>query len=160
MDRKYVQDPMSAIKPKGLWFSRDDDWINFAEGEGIKHSRYCSWRYSLAISKWDTILVLEDVDDILSFQELYGDSDNFGIDWDHVALHYDGIYIDRYPDLKKAFDQSPYSNFVRFTWFCTWDVSSGCLWDLDGIVYSWKLEEIPIAIQEGRISRYKSSPSK
>lgn len=122
------------IKPIGLWYAMDNDWIKWVKGEQMP------WIYPndfvLKIDKTD-ILVLESIDDFKHFNKEYAVFNSYiSIDWARVAEKYKGVEIPNY-------DKIRHYNFEFFDttmmWTRTWDVKSGCVWDLSAIISIEKL---------------------
>jgi hypothetical protein len=123
-------------KPVGLWITPlgDDDWptwcrsVDFAIGH-LEHEN------AVELMADANVLVISDIDTFLEFEEKYkviiGNRYNYatdrygniGIDWPRVTQDYAGIFI------------VPYLYEMRWDheWYTTWDVSSGCVWDISAI---------------------------
>jgi hypothetical protein len=109
-------------KPEGLWYAIGDEWIDWVRTEMPE------WEYDnvfvLEINE-DRVKKLSSYEDIEEFTKQYGRKD-FGfmmIDWKKVAEKYSGIEIAPYD----------YEARMKFNWYYTWDVASGCIWNKEGI---------------------------
>lgn len=129
LTRTYIQ--QFDIKPIGLWYAMDNDWIKWVKTEGMP------WIYpndfTMKLDKTD-ILVLDSIADFKNFNTDYTVFNSFiSIDWVRVADKYKGIEIPNYNKVRHHFFDMP------MTWILTWDVNSGCVWDLSAIVSIDKL---------------------
>ena len=109
-------------KPEGLWYAMGTEWINWVRSEMPE------WEYDnvfvLEINK-DRVKKLSSYEDIEEFTKQYGRKHHgfVMIDWRKVAKEYSGIEIIPYV----------WSARMKFNWYYTWDVASGCIWGSDGI---------------------------
>lgn len=119
-------------KPKGFWYSIGDCWENWV----IKNELdwISEFRYSIELGS-SNILRLKTKDELLEFSKRFGKTSSYNqyyrfesvdtIDWKQVAQNWDGIEI------------NPYVNSARLdpltSWYYTWDVASGCVWNLSRI---------------------------
>jgi hypothetical protein len=121
-------------KPRGLWVSADgeDDWPTWCEAEqfGLERLKY-RFRVQLA----DGWLHLDTPEAIVEFGEEFGvdiladvpdrpwrdGRQCLWVDWARVAQKWPGIVI------------APYQWSMRLdmshSWYYSWDVASGCIWD-------------------------------
>jgi hypothetical protein len=125
LNRVYQQEP--DMKPKGLWYEIDDDW-----------KKWCSYGMPEWLKKYDirieldmsNILILKSKLAAKLFVEKYGIDDGgymYYINWPRVAEDYDGIEL---PD-GRMFSYTP--EFRSVAMFTSWDVDSGCVWNLKAI---------------------------
>jgi len=120
----YAQ--VSSNKPKGFWYGFGDEWIDWVE------MQMPEWRgdyiYKVDINGSNMLLIKdylgikEFTDEYLSKEQVYPGATYF-VDWDRVALKYDGIEI------------NPYIGEARleFEWYYFWDVATGCIWNLSKV---------------------------
>lgn len=115
----------STFKPVGLWYSVGNEWAEWCKSEGFRDTdAQTCYRLEVDESK---ILRLTTPEEILAFTAEYSIGTEFwGIDWARLAGEYGGIEI------------APYSWELRYdnrtSWYYTWDVASGCLWDPEALV--------------------------
>ncbi len=120
----------TAYKPLGLWYSRedeDDNWSQWCRAESFADiDSMVRTELQLDLSR---MLLLKTVDDVLEFSRTFGVNRYptiRDIDWPRVSGLWGGIEI------------SPYQHPLRFkcdvSWYYTWDVASGCIWDPRAIV--------------------------
>jgi hypothetical protein len=113
-----------GTKPAGLWYACGGEWLKFT-AEHIQHrlieDRYI---YELRIDL-SRVLRLRTQKAILAFDAEYGRpwEDDTVIDWARVAEQYAGVEICPYQGNLK----------MRLFWYYTWDVASGCIWDISAI---------------------------
>lgn len=114
-------------KPAGLWVSVDghDDWPHWCAAEEFSIGAY---RYRVTLAPGANILRLTCAADLDEFTAAYGVPDALhtsclAIDWDRVALPYQGLLI------------APYVWQRRFElmWYYGWDCASGVIWDRSAI---------------------------
>jgi len=138
LKRGYRQ-PVEAFKPKGLWYSLDDEWTDWCYGnmpEWVKkHSHY----FEVDQSK---ILVIETLEDLKKFEERFSVNllitKFISLNWKKVSLYYSGIEIRNYHQLKY---QSYPLDYKRL-WMYGWDVNGGCIWDLS-VINSVRVSDTP-----------------
>ncbi len=119
--------PMCRHKPSGLWYGIDNSWRRWCEAEDLE-----SWihlnEYNVKIRE-EYILVMKSDNDVRHFTKCY--SINEGWDrctsWVNVAKDYSGIEIRNY-NRNLAYD-----HLNDLLWLLTWDCSSGCIWDRNGL---------------------------
>lgn len=122
-------------KPKGLWYSFNDEWISWCNGENF---RLESTKHKFLLElDLDKIYQISNNKQFIDFFEKYKDLvdwkkkilpntkhiDFMDINWGKVSEEYYGIEI------------NPYMYEFRFShmWYCGWDVSSGCVWNKDAV---------------------------
>lgn len=83
------------------------------------------------------VLTIKTFNQVKEFVALFGvkrdtgySSSNYGIDWSKVAEHFNGIEI---INPRKLYKTHHWDHDELVSWLYTWDVSSGCIWDKDGI---------------------------
>jgi len=112
-------------KPRGLWYSMGDSWIDWCVGENF--GGIGKYIYDIELDPKANIKFIDTEDDVFSFSKRYRRTDSFYanfpsvyIDWKRVVREYDGVEI------------NPYFYNLRFEhdliWYYGWDVPSGCLW--------------------------------
>lgn len=139
-DREYaypkLERPSTYSKPVGFWFSNEDSadgWKTWCASENF-YSERLENEHVVELAEDATILYLRTVEEMRAFQVKYGRqidphdfyrtlSAPYTIMWDLVALDYQGIVIPRYM----------YEARWGMEWYYTWDVASGCVWDLSAI---------------------------
>lgn len=124
--RVFVQKP--GIKPTGLWYALGLEWIRWTASETPEWLGKYFYRLSVNES---LLLQLATVRDTLLFAKRFSIPPERGlyINWPEISSQYGGIEINPY--------QWSLSN--RFTWYNTWDVSSGCIWNPLAII---SIEEV------------------
>lgn len=131
LDRSRAYEQRVHFKPRGLWLSvpGEDDWPSFCRDEEFDIERLAV-KHAAELAEGQGVLNLSSVSDIRDFHADYkesmypGGSQNY-IDWNRVAELHDGIII------------APYQWSIRYdmemSWYYSWDVASGCIWNLDAI---------------------------
>lgn len=118
----------SAIgKPEGFWFGVGAEWIDWTEDEMPE------WKgdnlYSVEVDE-SACLTIETEFDLREFNRTYGTRDGM-IDWQRVAKDHKGIIFKQYfPSAR-----------MKYRWYYSWDVASGCVWDASAIK---QVEQQPI----------------
>lgn len=134
LDYDYSKDD-SAIKPDGFWYGIKDEWYTFLQEEMDIKPLYI-YKVYLKSGKLttidrpdkDKILRIKTVEDAILFIKQYVktlDKDKFTYDWRKLKRSFGGIEIHN-PGLLK--EEVP--NIV----ITSWDVSSGCIWNMDIIM--------------------------
>lgn len=119
--RAVEQSPSKNVysKPSGLWYACGDEWLRWVLNEMPDWLEGYKYAYALYPDTTD-MLVIRTPDQFDQFTRQYGGLDK-GIAWDRVASRYTGIEICPYQwDRRMGYGSS---------WYYTWDVASGCIWD-------------------------------
>lgn len=124
--KKYSQSV--HFKPRGLWLSipGENDWPNWCRSEEFGLERLAD-KSTVELGGQFRILHLDSAEEVRLFDAEYGVALSPNLpdyrypDWERVAGDYDGIII------------SPYQWSLRWgtdlSWYSTWDVESGCIWN-------------------------------
>lgn len=119
-DKISVPMPVGGIKPEGLWYAFGQSWIDYKLAWDKLEE---SFIFELSLDK-SKILTLTNPQEINAFNDTYRVGvDGKIINWLDVSKHYDGIEIVPF--------NSDYSDCY---WYQTFDVPSGCIWNLKAIV--------------------------
>jgi len=145
-DATYEQEKAnrrSGLKPKGFWVSveGEDDWPHWCTEDNVSPWRASTIEhpYEVTLSADAHILYLTGYSDMQAFENRWGKDDlvwhDVAIDWHGVAQEYDGIII------------APYQWSCRMDmfWYYTWDVASGCIWNLSAIACVDDVSELEAA---------------
>jgi hypothetical protein len=123
----------ASYKPKGTWYGLGDSWSEWVQGNMPQWET--DYAHVLEIDS-SRILKIKNYNELLEFTEKYGIDDVFGstfegkpvkdkIDWAKVKEDYAGIEI------------APYIAEGRLnpltSWYYTWDVASGAIWDSSAV---------------------------
>jgi len=99
----------AMLKPKGLWFSKNNEWEEFCNSTGWTYL----YKYELDV-------------DFDNFVKKYSNTKTTCIKWNTVLKDYSGIYFDNYLELKQyVFDTKQFD--IQYTWFFAVDINSGCI---------------------------------
>lgn len=118
-------------KPKALWLSCGNDWIEWVKIEMISDKSHMKYKYEYIFDiHTSKIIILKTYKDIKDFNEKYGVIHKKGeegekIDWEKVQKDYSGIFI------KDANVQKARHDFL---WYSSFDICSVAIWDEDAIV--------------------------
>lgn len=119
-----IQD--NKFKPKGLWYGIETKYLNWCKLNAPNWIK--PFNYSLTLD-FKQILSITSENGILEFNDEYSNKENSycpTINWKKVSEEYSGIEITTSLTAMK---------FYRgITWYCGWDVSSGCIWDKRAIL--------------------------
>jgi len=141
-DKKYYsQQPEFFMKPKGLWYSCHESWYDWIIDEGMdkwlkKYIHKINLKRgsltNIGNPNRDKILVIKNMKDLNIFNKKYGRYEDgwFTIDWKKVSKDYGGIEICPYP--KRIYDE-------EYEWIRSFDVASGCIWNLKPIIKDTEL---------------------
>lgn len=116
-------------KPNGFWVSVQgpDDWKEWCEAEEFALGTLAN-EHDVLLSESANILHLDSLEALHRFADewaLEGSTGRWGIHWDLLTDHYDGIIIAPYQWQARLSDRTP--------WYYSWDVASGCIWNLNAI---------------------------
>ena len=125
---KIFETRRHGVKPHGLWYEINGEWVRWCESE------MPGWvkKYNIFLDIDTTnILILDTYEKAAEFQERYEDKTSElkmlqFIDWIKVSHDYKGIEI---PNIS-AINQG---KLRMQSWVWSWDVNSGCIWDLSVI---------------------------
>lgn len=138
----YVQNEIRSFgKPTGFWVSveGEDDWPTWCRDnefftDGLTH--VCE----VTLAPDANVLMIGTVDALTAFHDRYSVEDtrhplprhtfseeyvwkSRPIDWNAVTADHDGIIIAPYQ----------WSCRMKYDWYYSWDVASGCIWNLSAI---------------------------
>jgi hypothetical protein len=121
-------------KPWGLWYQINNSWAEWCGSNWESKLRKNNIRITIDLTN---ILVLNTIKKVKDFNEKYIivllKTPNFDfkvIDWNKVRKDYKGIELRNYHKI----NDSKFMFFsIEFLWLMTWDVDSGCIWDLSAI---------------------------
>lgn len=116
------------FKPRGLWFSVDDDepdahgWKQWCESEDfrIESLRH---RTEIELASDSNVLHLDSIAALDQFTHKYIHDTRYrleSIDWPRVQREYQAIIIAPYQWQRR----------LDLMWYYSWDCASGCVWDL------------------------------
>ena len=123
---RNTQNSSTSIKPKGLWYGFGSSWIDWSRHEMPEWDVYNQHLFALEVDT-SHVCIIDNVDTLDVFHELYStldrDLEASMIDWAAVQRDYDGIEINPYNR------SLPFELWQKYSWYSSWDVSSGCLWN-------------------------------
>lgn len=126
---RRTYDQRVDTKPRGLWLSVDDAWLDWCRGENF-HLEHCEWAIPVSIREGATVLGLATEEDLDAFTREYRrrpsrarppyvETNSLLIDWSAVARWFDGIVISPYQ----------WGRRLELPWYYGWDCASGCVWN-------------------------------
>ena len=147
-------------KPRGFWYSCYNDWYNWTQETELYKYQY-KYIHKININNrvltnirnknqnknQNKILVINNVKDFDIFNKRYAhlykdENNNYLVNWDKVAKDYGGIEI------------CPYLSERRhYLWYDTFDVGSGCIWNIKAII---KNSELIYEKKNGKYIKVKS----
>lgn len=127
-----ISEQPTYFKPKGLWFSFGTEWIDFVEQSMFTRDEVSDMlQHTYDIQTNDsTILTLgkENEEQFLNKYGVRNKYDTMEVDWAKVATDWNGVEI----------IINPRELNERMLW-STWDIPSGCIWNIKGITSIHKL---------------------
>ena len=112
----------SMLKPKGLWFSKNNEWKEYCENNDLWKYLY---EYKLEID-FDNFLIIDTTKKLDDFVKKYYSPKTTCIKWNAVLKDYSGIYFDNYFAIKKYIIEE--KKFTQnYIWFLGVDINSGCV---------------------------------
>ena len=133
LNQKYSKTDTFSLKPRGLWYSIDKEWIDWCKGN------IPNWikKYNIELEiKEDEILIIKSLEDLENLQSKYklevSESLAFinYIDWNQVSKDYKGIEFQNYWKIK---NEIMWCEDCINIFYSSLDCSSGCIWDLSCI---------------------------
>lgn len=124
MKKTFVQEV--GFKPHGLWYGFGSDWKNFLLGNELD---LFDTDVELTVDE-KSLFIIDSKESLRRFLDPYKqDTKPYStINWQHLALEYKGVEVRNYWSIIMDFRTSN-----DYTWLITWDISSGCIWDLTAI---------------------------
>ena len=123
------------MKPNGFWYGIDGEWRDWCE---VNMPEFLGeYDYTVEVDL-DKIYVIRNSIQLVAFCELYGyDNEDISgmrmIDWRKLSEKYSGIEIRNYHEIKIDLGFSFYADIGL--WVSAWDVSSGCIWDIQAVIH-------------------------
>lgn len=135
--RDEPSEQVVGMKPRGLWYACDGDWLRWMKDESPDWIYNYEHRYEIT-PDLSRMLVIRTVKELDAFNRDFGVRRHeaiSNIDWARVAAKYDGIEI------------CPYQRDRRTSllWYYSWDVASGCIWRKRAIL---DIAEVPLATSD------------
>ena len=127
--------PVGGKKPEGIWYSLGRSWLdwsqaNFPSPQGVDESKL-NPLFEIEVNT-DKFICLKSAEDITNFHNKHSvNGDDTTINWLEVSKLYDGIEI------------NPFNRELsNLYWYRTYDVSSGCVWNLKTITKVTRINKI------------------
>lgn len=111
------------FKPEGLWYGIDSSWLNWVINNMPEKMGEYVFELDIDTNSLYRIYSTKDLLNFIKQYEIKAYPFTY-IDWDKLAQKYSGIEINNYHKIKNEF-----RNFMHI-WVLSWDVNSGCIWDL------------------------------
>ena len=122
LTRTYCQG--QELKPKGLWYAINNEWIEWCKNNADCWIKSGIIELEVDLSKMMIVETTEQLNGLFTkFNYELCEGIRY-IDWHKMAQNYSGLEIRNYHGLKWA------NTIIDSGWFSSWDVSSGCIWDL------------------------------
>ena len=128
----------NSMKPRGLWYSINYEWLEWCRGNYSIHSEMISLNIDLS-----KILIIENSTQLDSLMDIFGYYIVKGvkyINWEKLSTYYSGIEFRNYNQTRNCFDLHNLP-----TWFYTLDCSCGCIWDLS-VIKNYKHSELDLSL--------------
>ncbi len=125
-----------TIKPRGLWYAWGRTWLDGVGWLSTISDERLAALFELTIDT-SKFVQLANAAEALEFQQTYGyhlDTDDdsvVGIDWNRVTADYDGIEV------------SPWDKSCELFWYQTFDLTSGCVWNLNALQQTTRMKLDP-----------------
>lgn len=134
MRKTYQQN--SITKPNGLYYSIGFEWILWAQSNMVNKIKENYFHISFDFNKIYFITDKKSLD--LFFDNFYNE-ETLLIDWQKVSENYSGIEVHNvnseiYNPFIKGFSKTkPYADSLKYAFIKSFDVDSGCIWNLSDI---------------------------
>ena len=116
--------PVGGCKPEGLWYAFGREWLDFKHANLRGADDYqLGPLFELEVDT-NKFIKLTSKEEVTAFHKKYSNTlaeHSDIIDWTKVASKYDGIEI------------TPFDRWSDFYWYKTYDLASGCIWNLKSI---------------------------
>ena len=134
-DELLVREQEEHYKPKGVWLSYENEWLDWCEREGFSTCNLSTCNIYRTKLKYDNLYVIKTLDDLITLNKKY--PAEYSIDWKKLSSDYEGIVFENYYSIKK--ELLPNFNFCQnnLTWFLGIDVNSACIWNPKNVVIEW-----------------------
>lgn len=137
-NKKYKQ-PQLGVKPDGFWYGCNNDWYKWCKYEGmdeflLKYIHKINLNYNIKTTlnkpNKEKLLIINNEKEFIKFDKLYGITYKKYryIKWNMVSRDFGGIEI--CPHFKKFVGNGN----EKYLWYWTWDVASGCIWNIKSII--------------------------
>lgn len=149
LDRGFDYGPQRVHhKPRGFWVSvrGEDDWPHWIVENEFREDTLVA-RHEVKLRDSANLLLLSSPQDIRDFHAEYKaplkpewEGGLEYIDWERVVSgnSWDGIIIAPYQWLMR--------NDLERVWYYSWDVASGCIWNLDVIESVTPAFDVPLPV--------------
>lgn len=131
LKRTYPSFPeeVFGLKPNGLWYGINEAWIDWCRSEMPEWIRQHNHEIKVDTSK---LLVISSIEELNDFIRQYSRKTESSVidcmQWNKVKETFMGIEVHNYRHIKWNLDYD-----MKNIWFSSWDVSSGCIWDLKAV---------------------------
>lgn len=128
----------NPLKPRGLWLSDDSQELNWPSWCRSEDWRTYALRFGteFKLKSSANVLILKDPTDVRDFIDVYTNEGSHSWsppNWKLVSEVWDGIFI------------TPYTRSFIMGWYLSWDVSSGCVWNLDILEEVQRFEQVMLS---------------
>lgn len=128
VNESYYKKKPNFFKPRGLYLSVDDAWIQWMRSQEFYLKLY-QWVYEFEFKSFANILIIQTFKELMDFVKKYPDTSNGKgmIDWDCVEKEYDGIGFKNYKEIKNMC-----FSFVNVPmWYYGLDVNCYVIWNCE-----------------------------
>ena len=121
------------LKPNGLWYSCGIEWYVYFRNEIAPQETKLTKSVNKLTIDYSNIKIIQNLEELVIKQKKYRirhkmDKYYTFIDWKKVQKEYSGIQI--CPNLRNLIPPSK----KCLSWYRSWDVASGCIWNPDAIL--------------------------
>ena len=124
------QEKSPSDKPNGLWYAIGNEWVNWVRGNNSEWESDNLHKIEIG----EGILILDTENKIEDFSHTYGLTFS---EYYNTSIIHDSIDYIKWGDVSKIYNgieiikPRSYSNYYR--WLPSWDISSGCVWNKNGV---------------------------
>jgi len=139
------------MKPFGLWYGFGLEWIDWVIREEPCWMSYYPYSYTLHLNDERIFKIGTSEEEIEDLYETLKEEDWCPIprfDWDKLKKEYSGIEFFPYHKKGWLLDNCDIKRAMLYSFVCSLDVASGCIWDSRAILdvdgpFEVKLENFP-----------------
>jgi hypothetical protein len=126
--RHWYNLPEHSIKPRGLWYSIGDEWIEWVRKNMPEWEH--SYNHTIVVDE-SKLLIISTFIELEAFISAYK-KDEYNIDWKAIRSRYMGIEFRNYGDIRhRTFDKFN----ILYTFYWGLDCSCGCIWNMNCITF-------------------------
>lgn len=127
--RKYDQgSPRPNDKPRGFWYGFGFKWLKFCTAESGRSNQKQVYKVCSLPNKMLKLNSLSKVDWVTDKYGIVMPTYGIVINWKHFSSAFNGVEV--HDEAVLNLWQKDLASDDRYGWLKTWDIPSGCVWNL------------------------------